>query len=270
MEGVNHWTNLIMEKFQFIIKSDLDAFDIKKSESEIHINGISVPLDEIVELTVSSQGFSGRGIEGDASIVRIATKTKQVTITQGKAIFFGIGKKKDRGASLFHAISEPIIEAVAPRLVFNAVKSLAEGNSILVGPFRITREGLFTKKMFSDKFCSWDWNIRADIARKSFDHFFSATTEQSFGFKISFTSPETNDLEEFGFLKSNEVNSGILSSLCMLLGKRDDEYMYKMFQPGKEAESGGLRHLKSNIGRLKNMPESALKRRLGKRFPEIL
>ncbi len=257
-----------METFQFHIKSDQDAFSVKRSDSEILINGIPIALDDIIELTTSSQSVSDRFVECDESRLIIATNAKRVTIIRGKAIYFGIGKNKESGASLFNALLGPIIEAVKPRLLFNTLKSLAQGNSLLVGPLKITREGLFTKKMFSDKFCSWDWNIRAEFSLKPL-HVLSTSTGHNLGYKISFTSPETNNLEDFGFLKSNETNSVILCTLCWVLGKRNDELMYKMFQTGEEAESGGIPHLKRNIWKLKDLPESALKRRLKIRFPEI-
>lgn len=258
-----------MESYQFAIKSNEDAFDLKRSGSEILINGISIPLDDIVEYTSSSQGYSGPFVNHGNSFVRVATKTKQVTVTQGRIAIFGVDVKKQQGASLFNSILVSISDIVTPRLLFNALKALAEGHSLTIGPFRITREGLFTKKMFSEKFCSWDWNVRADIGTKTFNNFFSPNTERSFGETISFTSPETNSLEEFGFLKSGEANSTILTSLCILLGKRKDEHIYKMFDTSSGAESAEITLLKDNFVRLISMPESALKRRLAMRFPEL-
>lgn len=258
-----------METYQFIIKSNEDAFDAKISESEILVNGISIALDEIIELTHSSQKFSDWAIECDASFVRIATNTKQVTINQGKVSYFGIGKKKESGAGLFNAIAVPLMKIVTPRLLFNTLKFLAEGNSLSVGTFKITREGLLTKKLFSDKFCSWDWNIRHDYCTKPL-HILDPFTGHNSGAKVSFTSPETNKLEEFGFLKGNEANSTLLIHLCLILGRRDDENIWQIFQAGEGAESGGITHLKRNILKLKHAPESALKRRLQKRFPDLL
>lgn len=249
-----------MEKHKIRISSDTDNVSLEAFPDGIIINGQTISFNDVIALTNGSHTV--RTSLGDAQqhwlSIETLTKSVKIEVSYSDRIF---SKPKDRGLGLYEFVSGEINRLIMPRLVFNYLRGLAKGETIRLGQFSLNAEGLLRKTLLSEKFCSWEWNLRYEpkFRRKGF---FSPTQGSYSVYEITYTSPSTHFGEIFGEITFNDRNAALLMMLCLVLGMPDNALQYTHIP-------ACLSVIEQNIQLFVNMPPSAMRRQLARRFPSL-